>query len=103
MRYLTWLVYCAVFLALFAFTLKNTTPVTLHGLLDAHWDAPLIVFLFVFFVAGCVLGLMAMVPPLVKAKRELAEVKRQIKRDVERPAPISPDLVEPAVPLDAVI
>ncbi len=56
MRYLAWLVYCAVFLALFAFTLKNTTPVTLHGLLDAHWDAPLVVFLFVFFVAGCVLG-----------------------------------------------
>jgi len=103
MRYLVWFVRVALFLFLFAFTLKNTTPVVLFGLLDAHWQAPLVVFLLIFFIAGTLLGVCAMLPPYLRVRRELAQVRKQLKPVAEKAAPVSPDLIEPAAPLDAVI
>jgi uncharacterized integral membrane protein len=105
MRYLAWFVKIAIFLLLFAFTLKNTTPVPLYGLLDSHWEAPLIVYLLVFFVAGAVLGAFVMLPPLMRTRSELSDLRKQLKQaaSVTSSAPISPDRVEPAQPLDAVV
>jgi uncharacterized integral membrane protein len=104
MRYLAWFVKVAVFLLLFAFTLKNTATVPLYGLLDARWDAPLIVFLLIFFAAGVALGAMAMLVPYMRARREVQALRKQLKQPVATQSnPITPDRLEPAQPLDAVI
>ncbi|WP_374352515.1 lipopolysaccharide assembly LapA domain-containing protein [Chitinimonas sp.] len=104
MRYLAWFVKIAVFLLLFAFTLKNTAPVHLYGLLDSHWEAPLIVYLLVFFTAGVLLGMLAMLLPLLRTRRDLAQARKQIKQPQAASTPsLTPDRVEPAQPLDAVV
>jgi putative membrane protein len=105
MRYLAWFVKIAVFLVLFAFTLKNTATVPLYGLLDSHWEAPLVVYLLVFFLAGALLGVLVMLPPLMRVRRELSALRKQVKQRavVTTSAPLTPDRVEPAQPLDAVL
>lgn len=104
MRYLAWFVKIALFLLLFAFTLRNTSTVPLYGLVDSRWEAPLIVFLLVFFVAGAAMGAMAMLPMLMRSRRDLADARKQLRQFAAptQPAHITPDRVEPAQPLDAV-
>jgi uncharacterized integral membrane protein len=102
MRYVGWFIKIVVFLLLFSFAVKNTTPVVLNGLAGASWTAPLVVFLMLFFAAGVLLGLAAMGVVVLRMRRELSNVRRELRSFTERSAPRSLDEVEPTVPLDAV-
>ncbi|MGH8723181.1 MAG: lipopolysaccharide assembly protein LapA domain-containing protein, partial [Burkholderiales bacterium] len=59
MRILTWTIRIALFILLLAFAARNTEPVTLRFYFDFAWEAPLVVLLLAFFVAGAALGLLA--------------------------------------------
>ena len=89
MRFVTWTVRLLIFLFLLAFAVKNTDPVTLHFYFELAWQAPLIVLLLAFFVAGAVLGIAAALGTLLWQRREIAQLRRSARgagRVAEEPA-----------------
>ncbi len=102
MRFVSWLVWLALFLVALAFALKNTAITELHFFVlvdDFVWRAPLVVFLLLFFVAGTVLGLLAVVPTIYRLRREMGRLRREAQLNPRTPPP-SPPAIADAVPAD---
>ena len=78
MRLLTWAVRLVVFVLLLAFAAKNVQPVTLRFYFDLVLQAPLIVVLFVFFAAGALFGILALVGTLLRQRRELGLLRKRL-------------------------
>ena len=76
MRVLTWAIRFALFVVLLALAARNTDPVTLRFYFDLAWQAPLAALLLVFFAAGALLGLFAMVGTFLAQRREIARLRR---------------------------
>jgi uncharacterized integral membrane protein len=75
-RVFTWAVRLAVFVLLVAFAAKNVQPVTLRFYFDLAVQAPLVLVLFGFFAAGALFGIVALVPTLLRQRREVSLLKR---------------------------
>ena len=67
------------FILLLGFALKNVEPVVLHYYLGYAWQAPLSLMLLITFFFGIVIGLIACVPSLIRQRRELLALKRELK------------------------
>jgi uncharacterized integral membrane protein len=80
MRVFTWGLRLLLFLFLFLFALKNTDLVRLNFFFGQAWEAPLVLVLLVSFVAGSLLGVLAMAGALFKARREISRLKKEIGR-----------------------
>ena len=89
MRFLTWAIRFALFVVLLAFAARNTEPVTLRFYFDLAWQAPLVALLLAFFVAGAVLGLIAMSGTYLAQRREIARLQRIEATGKEFKAPIA--------------
>jgi uncharacterized integral membrane protein len=76
MQVLVWLFRFAIVLVLVWFAVKNAQPVTLHGLPDQTWQAPLVFVLLVVFIAGVVIGLLAWLPTVVRQRREISRLRK---------------------------
>ena len=76
MQALVWILRLIVLLAIVWFATKNVDPVTIHGVLDQKWQAPLVFVMLVAFVAGIVIGLLAWVPTVVRQRREIGRLKK---------------------------
>ena len=76
MQALVWIVRLLVVLVLVWFAVKNAQPVMVNGLPDQSWQAPLVFVMFIAFVAGMVIGLLAWIPTVVRQRRELARLRR---------------------------
>ncbi len=70
----------AVFLLFFAFALKNTDSVALRYFLGFEWQAPLVFMLLVFFGLGIASGAMASLAIIVRQRREILALKRDLRR-----------------------
>ena len=81
----------AVFVLLVAFAAKNVEPVTLRFYFDLALQAPLVLVLFGFFAAGALFGILALVPALLRQRREVSLLKR--------PPPAPPVAFPPPPPL----
>jgi uncharacterized integral membrane protein len=68
----------SVFLAMLGFALSNSEPARLRffGIPEFEWRAPLVLWLLLFFMAGVCLGVAAMLPNILRQRRELASVRR---------------------------
>ena len=88
MRTLTWAVRLAVFLLLVAFAAKNVEPVTLRFYFDLVLQLPLVLALFVFFAAGALFGVLALIGTLLRQRREISFLKKQ--HPATDPAPPPP-------------
>ncbi|CEN55632.1 conserved protein of unknown function [Candidatus Methylopumilus turicensis] len=60
------------------FAVKNAYPVTLLYYLGISWQAPLSLILFIALLTGIVAGLIAITPTLIKQRRELNSLRKQI-------------------------
>jgi uncharacterized integral membrane protein len=80
-RIVTWAIRLIVFVLLVAFAAKNAEPVTLRFYFDLAWQAPLIVVLFVFFAAGALFGVLALVVPLLRQRREISLLRKRVPPD----------------------
>ena len=89
MRIVTWAIRLIVFVLLIAFAAKNVEPVTLRFYFDLAVQAPLVLVLFGFFAAGALLGIVALVPTLLRQRREVSLLKRP---------PMAPTAVVPPPP-----
>lgn len=67
-----------VFIVFFGFALKNTQEVALRFFLDYEIRGPLVLLSLGFFVAGAVLGILAMMPTVVRYRREASKRQKVI-------------------------
>jgi len=79
MRYLRWIVWTLLFVVLFGFALKNSDAVVVRYFLGWEWRPPLSLALFVFFAIGVVLGLLPRSMALYRQRRELVELRRELR------------------------
>jgi putative membrane protein len=90
MRIVTWTIRLLVFLLLIAFAAKNVEPVTLRFYFDLALQAPLVLLLLGFFVLGALFGVAALLTTVLRQKRELSALKKQLSP--AEPAPPPPPL-----------
>ena len=76
MRYLVRALWLVIFLVLFAFAVANTGSSELRFYGDFVWRAPLVVLLLVFFIAGFVFGVLALIPGVIRMRIELRRLRR---------------------------
>jgi lipopolysaccharide assembly protein A len=86
MQVLIWAIRLFVVLVLVWFAVKNAQPVTLYGMLDYHWQAPLVLILLLFFTGGVMFGLLAAFGTVFKLKRQVSALKKQLKQAQTPPA-----------------
>ncbi|MDR1310908.1 MAG: LapA family protein [Burkholderiaceae bacterium] len=66
-----------LFVVFFTLAIKNTQEIELRFFLgEIH--SPLVLLLLVFFVAGCALGLISMLPAFFRNKWEISQKNRRI-------------------------
>jgi putative membrane protein len=94
MRYLLWILKLALFALALTFAIKNTDPVAVRYFLGQEWRAPLIFVLLVFFCMGAALGLLAALVQIMRQRREISTLRRELQRhDVPAaPQPAPPDV-----------
>ncbi len=83
MRYLGWAIKAVIFFLLLGFALKNSDVVTVHYYLDYVWEAPLVLILLGFFAMGAATGLLAIMPRLIRQRRELGKLRKASARSAE--------------------
>jgi uncharacterized integral membrane protein len=83
MRYLGWFIKAVIFILLLGFALKNSDVVTVHYYLDYVWEAPLVLILLGFFAMGAATGLLAIMPHLIRQRRELGKLRKASVRPAE--------------------
>ncbi len=96
MQAFVWILRLIIVLFLVWFAVKNAQTVTINGLPDQSWQAPLVFVLFVVFAAGMVIGLLAWVPTVVRQRREIARLRRNAAQAAAMPAPPAVPRTEPA-------
>ncbi|SNS37608.1 Uncharacterized integral membrane protein [Noviherbaspirillum humi] len=67
-----------LFIVFFGFALKNTQEVALQFFFDYRIYGPLVLILLGFFAAGAVLGVFAMLPSVLRHRREITRHKKTI-------------------------
>lgn len=79
MRYIYTLFWLLLFILLLGFAFKNSEPAELHYYLGFAWRAPLsLMLLFTFFI-GAVAGMIACLTPLIRQRRQLLALQRELK------------------------
>ncbi|OFZ67133.1 MAG: hypothetical protein A2V79_11000 [Betaproteobacteria bacterium RBG_16_56_24] len=78
MRYFNWVLRAALFIALLGFAVKNDQPVTLRYFFGYEWESSLVIVLLMFFAAGAIVGVLAMLAEALQQRREIARLKRDI-------------------------
>lgn len=79
MRYLNWLLRAIIFFVLLGLTVKNDQPATLYYFLGFKWQTSLVVILLLFFAIGALAGIFAVLGNLLRQRREIAALKRELR------------------------
>ena len=79
MRTLGWLLRAVLFIALLGFAVKNDQMVTVRYFFGYEWQTPLVVVLLLFFAAGAIVGVLAMLVKVMQQRREIARLNREIR------------------------
>ncbi|GGP24580.1 LapA family protein [Silvimonas amylolytica] len=79
MRYVYGLIKLIVFVVLLGFAMRNGDATSLHFFAGYEWTAPLSMILLVFFVAGVALGLLASLTRVVRMRRELVSLRKELR------------------------
>ena len=79
MRYFNWLLRAALFIVLLGFAVKNDQQVTLSYFFGYEWQSSLVIVLLIFFAAGAIVGVLAMLADVLKQRREITRLKRDIR------------------------
>jgi uncharacterized integral membrane protein len=88
MRLFSWLLRGFIFFTLFAFALNNQHGATVHWFFGVQWSAPMVIIVLAAFAAGCVIGVLAMLPGWWRQRRAVRAVQ-----------PTSPDTTAAVPPL----
>lgn len=80
MRAIVWIIRIAVFIVFLAFAIENTEPAVINLFLGYYLEAPLVLFLLGCVLIGVLLGMLMLVPNLLRHRREAARLRREIKQ-----------------------
>jgi uncharacterized integral membrane protein len=95
MRYILWLAAPVLFLFFVTLAVKNLDAVIVRYFLGYEWRAPLIFVLLIFFIVGVMLGILATLGHVIRQRRELTVLKRELEAQRAPAGEVSPpDLVE---------
>jgi len=94
MQAFVWILRFLIVLVLVWFAVKNAQPVTLNGFPGQSLEAPLVFVLLVVFIGGVVIGLLACIPTVVRQRREIGK----LRRNVAQLTPVAPPPVSAATP-----
>ena len=78
MRVVGWVAKAALFVLLVGFALKNSEMITLRYFLGQAWTAPLSLVLLLFFGAGAVLGVAALLGLVNRQRREISRLRKAV-------------------------
>jgi len=76
MSALIWFVRGIFFVVLLGLAIKNSGEVELHFFFDANWQAPLPLVILIALAIGVVLGLLALLPQVVRQRREIGRMRK---------------------------
>lgn len=79
MRYLYLVLGLFVFILLLGFVMKNAQLVELHYYLGYVWRAPLSLMILATFSIGALVGMMTCISPLIRLRRKLLALQRELK------------------------
>ena len=79
MRYVNWLLRILLFFILLGLALKNDQPVDLYYFLGYKWQTSLVVIMLLFFAAGTVVGMLAVLGNVLRQRREISALKRELQ------------------------
>jgi lipopolysaccharide assembly protein A len=79
MRYVNWLLRALLFLILLGLAMKNDQPATLYYFLGYEWQTSLVVIMLLFFVMGAVVGMLAVLGSVLRQRRDIAALKRELR------------------------
>jgi len=79
MRFLNWLLRAALFILLLGLAVKNDQAVKLKYFFGLEWETNLVILLLVFFAVGALAGIFAMFVSVLKQRREISRLKRDIR------------------------
>ena len=68
-----------LFFLLFGFAIKNDQLVTLNFFFGSQWQLPLAFVILLTFAAGALLGVTATLASLVRQRREISRLRRQLE------------------------
>ncbi|MDR0635036.1 MAG: LapA family protein [Azoarcus sp.] len=80
MRALIWFVRLVLFLFLFGFAVKNGHVADLYFFFGGQWHLPLVFIILVAFGIGALLGVTATITSLLRQRREISRLRRQLDR-----------------------
>ena len=80
MRYLLTALRIVLFILILGFAIKNSQPTELHYYLGVSWEAPLTLILLITFVIGMLAGIIACVGTIIRQKRQLMALNKELKQ-----------------------
>ena len=80
MRAIMWFIRLLLFILLFGFAIKNDHLATLNFFFGGQWQLPLVFVILVSFAAGALLGVTATFGSLLRQRREISQLRRQLER-----------------------
>ncbi|MFZ5512856.1 MAG: LapA family protein [Pseudomonadota bacterium] len=83
MRYLIRSLWLVVFVFLLGFSVKNSAVVTVRFFFDTAWQTPLVMVMFLFFLAGAAVGLSAVLATVLRQRREILRLQQELARTAE--------------------
>lgn len=78
MNALLWVLRGVLFVFLLGLAIMNSGEIELRFFFDARWQAPLSLVLLTAVVIGVVLGVLALLPQLVRLRRSVGQLQRAI-------------------------
>ncbi len=78
MRYVLLVLKVALFVFMLTVAVKNTDPVAVRYFLGYEWHAPLIFVLLAVFCVGAALGLLGALGHIMRQRREITSLKREV-------------------------
>jgi lipopolysaccharide assembly protein A len=83
MRLILWLVRALLFFTLFAFALNNQHEAAMRWFFGHEWRAPMVFVVLAAFTAGCVFGVLAMLPSWWKHRRVAHRHQRDLPAEAQ--------------------
>jgi uncharacterized integral membrane protein len=95
MNALLWFLRGTLFVILLGLAIKNGSDIELRFFFDASWQAPLSLVLLATLAIGIVLGLLALLPQVIRLRRSVGQLRRQMPdQTADKPnhLPVPPEL-----------
>ncbi len=82
MSALIWFLRGILFVIFLGLAIKNSSDIELRFFFDASWQAPLFLVVLSAVAAGVVLGLLALLPQVIRQRRRIGSLQRQLERGI---------------------